>query len=78
MPVPEGDVLKPAALSILDSDKWEEFTLDDAHVVYESNGKPASLLLAYPDTPLKVVGTYTPTRGHAKYCTPSPTSSSIA
>ncbi|KAH7384226.1 hypothetical protein DE146DRAFT_218318 [Phaeosphaeria sp. MPI-PUGE-AT-0046c] len=73
MPVPEGDILKPAALSISDSNKWEEFTLNNAHVVYESNGKPASLLLAYPDTPLKVVGTFAPSRGQSKYLLDKPT-----
>jgi hypothetical protein len=69
MPTPEGDVLKPVDSSITNSDEWEIFTLSNAHVVYESNGKPANLLAAYADTPLKVHGTFMPGRGQLKYRT---------
>jgi hypothetical protein len=69
MPTPESDVLKPVESSITNSDEWEIFTLSNAHVVYESNGKPANLLAAYTDTPLKVQGTFTPGRGQLKYRT---------
>jgi hypothetical protein len=69
MPALEGDILKPVDPSVHDSDDWAIFVLTNAHVVYEANGKPASLLSAYADTPLKVVGTYTPSRGQSKYCT---------
>lgn len=69
MTIPESDVLKPVDPSITNSDDWEIFVLDDARVVHESNGKPANLLSAYADTPLKVQGTLKgPSRGQAKYC----------
>jgi hypothetical protein len=55
MPVPESDVLKPIGPSVSE-EYWPEFVLSDAAVVYESNGKPANLLLAYADVPLKVQG----------------------
>ncbi|KAJ4362433.1 hypothetical protein N0V83_010526 [Neocucurbitaria cava] len=68
MPVPETDVLKPVDPSITDSDHWEIFVLSDAQVFYESNGKPASLLAAYADTPLRVQGRLdAPGRGQMKY-----------
>jgi hypothetical protein len=67
MPTPETDVLKPIDSSITNSDDWEIFTLNNAQVVHEKNGKPVSLLSAYADTPLKVTGTFTPSRGQAKY-----------
>jgi hypothetical protein len=66
MPTPEGDVLKPVDSSVTNSDEWEIFTLSNAQVVYESNGKPANLLAAYADTPLKVQGTFAPSRGQVK------------
>lgn len=70
MPRPEGDVLKPVDPSITDSDEWEIFVLSDAHVVYESDGTPASLLSAYADTPLRVQGRLEPPgRGQLKYRT---------
>jgi uncharacterized membrane protein len=69
MPTPEADVLKPVDPSITNTDEWEIFILSNAYVVYEKNGKPASLLAAYADTPLKVVGTFTSGRGQAKYRT---------
>lgn len=69
MPTPQGDVLKPVDPSITNSDEWEIFALSNAHVVHEKNGKPANLLAAYADTPLKVVGTFAPGRGQAKYRT---------
>ncbi|KAF1847061.1 uncharacterized protein K460DRAFT_402425 [Cucurbitaria berberidis CBS 394.84] len=73
MPISEADVLKPVEPSITDSDDWEIFVLSDAHVVYESNGKPASLLSAYADTPLKVVGRLeAPGRGQVKYLLKKP------
>ena len=69
MPVPESDILKPADPSISNIDEWESFVLSNAHVVYESNGQPASLLAAYADTPLKVEGWLeSPGRGKTKYC----------
>jgi len=68
MPTPETDVLKPVDPSITDSDKWEIFVLSNAQVVYESNGKPASLLAAYADTPLRVEGRLqNPVRSQLKY-----------
>ncbi|KAF1921489.1 hypothetical protein BDU57DRAFT_467007 [Ampelomyces quisqualis] len=66
MPTPEGDVLKPVDAST-NPDEWQIFALSNAYVVHEKNGKPASLLAAYADTPLKVVGTFAPGRGQAKY-----------
>jgi hypothetical protein len=53
MPTPELDVLLPAETN-RESDDY--FVLTNAHVVYESNGKPASLLSAYADVPLRVEG----------------------
>lgn len=69
MPTPEAEVLKPVDPSITNTDEWEIFDLGNAHVVNEKNGKPTSLLAAYADTPLKVVGTFTPSRGQSKYRT---------
>jgi hypothetical protein len=67
MPTPEGDVLLPVK-STINSDNWEIFVLSDVQVVYESNGRPASLLAAYADTPLKVQGRLeAPERGQLKY-----------
>lgn len=69
MPTFEGEVLKPANPSITNSDDWAIFVLSDAHVVYESNGKPASLLSAFADTPLRVEGRLLqPGREEAKQC----------
>jgi hypothetical protein len=68
MPTLEGDVLRPVDASITNSDEWEIFNLSNAQVVHEKNGQPASLLDAYADTPLKVVGTFTAGRGQSKYC----------
>jgi len=56
MPTPELDILKPIDPSITNSDDYEIFRLSNATVVYSSNGKPASLLSAYADTPLRVEG----------------------
>jgi hypothetical protein len=56
MATPEEEVLRPIDPSIADSDDWPIFELDNASVAFESNGKPASLLEAYADTPLKVQG----------------------
>jgi hypothetical protein len=68
MPTPEGDVLLPADSSITDQNNWEIFTLSNAQVVYENNGRPASLLVAYADTPLRVQGRLeAPGRGQLKY-----------
>ena len=68
MLTPEADVLKPVDPSITDSDDWEIFVLNDARVVYESNGKLANLLSAYADTPLKVEGRLeAPGRAQNKY-----------
>lgn len=69
MSVLESDVLKPRDPS-LHEDDLAEFTLSDASVVYESNGKPASLLVAYANCPLKVQGRLeAPERRHAHYRT---------
>jgi hypothetical protein len=69
MPVPETEVLKPREAS-LHENHWAEFVLSDASVVYESDGRPASLLLAFPDTPLRVQGRLlTPSREHYHYRT---------
>ncbi|KAJ4355583.1 uncharacterized protein N0V89_003603 [Didymosphaeria variabile] len=57
MPVPELEVLKPANPA---SDSEDYFVLSNAHVVYESNGKPASLLSAYADVLLRVEGRLEP------------------
>ncbi len=70
MPILESDVLKPMDPS-LSEDNWAEFVLSDASVAYESNGKPANLLLAYADTPLKVQGCLeAPSREHVHQRTP--------
>ncbi|KAL1604997.1 hypothetical protein SLS60_004540 [Paraconiothyrium brasiliense] len=53
MPVPELEVLIPTNPA---SDSEDYFVLSNAHVVYESNGKPASLLSAYADVLLRVEG----------------------
>jgi hypothetical protein len=68
MPTPESEILKPLDASNTNSDDWEIFVLSDARIVYESNGKPASLLAAYADTPLLVEGRLeTPGRSQLKY-----------
>jgi len=65
--LPESDVLKPREASLAECD-WAEFVLRDASVGHESNGKPANLLLAYADTPLKVQGRLqAPSREHSHY-----------
>lgn len=70
MSVSESEILKPLDASNTNSDDWEIFVLNDARIVYESNGKPASLLAAYTDTPLKVEGRLeTPGRSQVKYRT---------
>lgn len=69
MLTPELEILKPIDPSIYHSDDYEIFTLSNAHVVYERNGKPANLLSAYGDTPLKVEGRLEPLdRGQLEYC----------
>lgn len=69
MPVPEDDILRPIEPSITNSNDYPEFILHDTHIVYESNGKPANLLNAYADTPLRVQGRLDPPkRDQAKYC----------
>jgi hypothetical protein len=68
MPTSEAEILKPVEASNTNSDDWEIFVLSDARIVYESNGKPASLLAAYADTPLRVEGRLeTPGRSQLKY-----------
>lgn len=67
MPVTELDVLKPANPA---SDSEDYFVLSNAYVVYESNGKPASLLSAYADVTLRVHGRLEPPdRSMARCCT---------
>ncbi|KAJ4320113.1 hypothetical protein N0V94_003583 [Neodidymelliopsis sp. IMI 364377] len=67
MPTPESDILKPIEPS-QDEDQWTEFILSNASVVHESNGKPANLLLAYADTPLRITGRLeTPRRDQSQY-----------
>lgn len=73
MSVPESEILKPLDASNTNSDDWEIFVLKDAHITYESNGKPASLLAAYADTPLKVEGHLKmPGRSQLKYLLKKP------
>ncbi|PVI04285.1 hypothetical protein DM02DRAFT_586525 [Periconia macrospinosa] len=73
MLTPELEILKPIDPSISNSDDYEIFTLTNAHVVYERNGKPANLLTAYGDTPLKVEGRLEPLeRRQAKYLVKKP------
>jgi hypothetical protein len=74
MPTAELDVLKPIDPSIVNSDDYEIYTLSNAQVFYAGNGrlkgKPASLLDAYADTPLRVEGTLeAPDRSQQKYRT---------
>ncbi|KAJ4983249.1 defective in methylation-7 protein [Stagonosporopsis vannaccii] len=72
MPVFESEVLKPREPSLAEDD-WAEFVLSDASVGHESNGKPANLLLAYADTPLKVQGRLeAPSREHSHYVLQKP------
>lgn len=67
MLTPELDVLKPIDPSIAHSeDDYEIFILTDARVFY-SNGRPANLLVAYADTPLRVEG-HLEKDGVGKYC----------
>src|SRR5262245_36812662 len=69
MVTPELEVLKPIDASITDSDDYEIFVLSNAHVVYESHAKPASLLAAYTHTPLRVEGRLeAPDRAQVKCC----------
>lgn len=69
MPVPEDDILKAIEPSVTNSNDYPEFTLHNARIVYQSNGKPANLLVAYADTPLRVEGRLDPPkREQAKYC----------
>jgi hypothetical protein len=64
----ELEILKPIDPSISHSDDYEIYVLSNAHVVYGSNGKPANLLAAYADTPLRVEGRLEPPdRGQLKY-----------
>jgi hypothetical protein len=68
MPISEPEILKPIESSSTNSDDWEIFVLSEARIVYESNGKPASLLDAYADRPLKVEGRLeTPGRSQLRY-----------
>ena len=69
MPDPESEILRPLDASNTNSDDWEIFILSDARIVFENNGKPASLLAAYADTPLRVEGRLeSPARSQLKYC----------
>ncbi|KAI4615569.1 uncharacterized protein J4E87_009027 [Alternaria ethzedia] len=73
MPTPESEILKPLDASNTNSDDWEIFVLSDARIVFESNGKPASLLAAYADTPLRVEGRLeAPGRSQLKYLLKKP------
>ncbi|KAL1797671.1 hypothetical protein ACET3X_004277 [Alternaria dauci] len=73
MPTPESEILRPLDASNTNSDDWEIFILSDARIVFESNGKPASLLAAYADTPLRVEGRLeTPERSQLKYVLKKP------
>ncbi|RYN97682.1 hypothetical protein AA0120_g2305 [Alternaria tenuissima] len=68
MPDPESEILRPLDASNTNSDDWEIFILSDARIVFENNGKPASLLAAYADTPLRVEGRLeSPARSQLKY-----------
>ena len=67
MTVSELDILKPIDPSVTNSDDFEIFTLNNASV-FHGNGKLASLLHAYADTPLRVEGRLEPLhRSQAKY-----------
>ncbi|KAF2796047.1 hypothetical protein K505DRAFT_323629 [Melanomma pulvis-pyrius CBS 109.77] len=69
----ELDVLKPIDPSITNPDDYEIFALSNAQVVYASNGRPASLLAAYADIPLRVEGRLeTPSRAQMKYLVQKP------
>ncbi|KAF2646356.1 hypothetical protein P280DRAFT_440325 [Massarina eburnea CBS 473.64] len=73
MLTPELDILKPIDSSVSNSDDYEIYTLSNAHVVYEKNGKPANLLSAYANTPLRVEGRLEPpNRGQLKYLVKKP------
>ncbi|KAF2468813.1 uncharacterized protein BDR25DRAFT_289732 [Lindgomyces ingoldianus] len=73
MLIPELDILKPIDPSISSSDDYEIFSLSNAQVFYTRNGKPASLLTAYADTPLRVVGKLeAPDRHQQKYLVKKP------
>ncbi|KAF2681407.1 hypothetical protein K458DRAFT_444652 [Lentithecium fluviatile CBS 122367] len=73
MLTPELEVLKPIGPSISHADDYEIFALSNAQVVYQSNGKPASLLAAYADTPLRVEGRLESLdRGQLKYLVKKP------
>lgn len=73
MLTPELNVLKPMDPSLTNSDDYEIFNLSNARVSYISNGKPASLLSAYADTPLKVEGKLeAPDRSQLKYLVKKP------
>jgi hypothetical protein len=70
MLTPELEVLKPIDPSISHADDYEIFALSNAQIVFQSNGKPASLLAAYADTPLRVEGRLESLdRGQLKYRT---------
>ncbi|KAF1834727.1 hypothetical protein BDW02DRAFT_639168 [Decorospora gaudefroyi] len=73
MATPESEILKPLEASNTNSDDWEIFVLSEARIVYESNGRPASLLAAYADTPLRVEGRLEmPERSQLKYLLKKP------
>ncbi|KAF1970635.1 hypothetical protein BU23DRAFT_600770 [Bimuria novae-zelandiae CBS 107.79] len=65
MAVPELDILLPADAN---SDSEDYFVLSNAQVVYEANGKPASLLSAYADVPLRVEGRLDPPNRSLNTC----------
>ncbi|KAH7138882.1 hypothetical protein B0J11DRAFT_27382 [Dendryphion nanum] len=72
MASPELDILKPIDASITNSDDFEIFTLSNASV-FHKNGKTASLLHAYADTPLRVEGRLeAPDRSQTKYLVKKP------
>ena len=69
MLTPELQVLKPIDSSISNSDDYEIFILSNARVYYTANGKPANLLVAHVDTPLRVEGRLeNPDKSQQKYC----------
>lgn len=73
--VHESDILKPRDPS-LDQNDCAEFVLNNAYVTYESNHKPASVLLAFPDTPLRVQGRLAaPSREHSHFRMSCPSTS---
>ena len=74
MLTPELDVLRPIDPSVAkNEDDYEIYILSNAQVFHARNGKHASLLTAYADTPLRVEGRLeAPDRSKSRYCASLP------